>query len=264
MSTLQLNPYFVIPPHVRKQYECLQGLEPPIVCVYRESRYLKLEVAELREVQEIALTIIQEVAKNFVALLHMKLSFPGEGPIPIDASHFIRSQVQKGIREIEEKKQGKSAKLREFYDKKIALIKESENFFVSFFEEHAVFHSTQTEEDAKQWVKDVKPLLYKAVFYEDPKSGKWGDPIPQEVFSENKEQRLRIYHALKEEGFRSVQYPDTEDRVWYAAGKASLIGVVLENGKIQSELGEHDLFEIPLEYGREAIFFRKSHATLYS
>jgi len=264
MCTIHLNPHFVIPPNVKAQNECLHAGEPYVVYVYRDVRYLKLELMSSRDVQEMVTVVVNKVGALVIGLLGGQELPPKKvDKIEMDASYYITTEILDRIGKFEFKRSTANPKSQEFYDRQIQLLREFEPFFQSFFEKHTVFHSNNTEAEMKEWKKDVVSQLYQTVSYGDSQAVLWGKGIPPSVFLDNQKLRMETYLSFKKEGFRCVQHPNAEDRVWYAAGKSTLVGVMQENGRILSELGDHGLFDIPLEYGREAIFFRKSQATLF-
>lgn len=65
-------------------------------------------------------------------------------------------------------------------------------------------------------------------------------------------------------GYKGVLQPQENDLVFYfCEGKANHVGLYTQSGKVHSKLGsdpycrEHDIFDVPLHYGREVVFLRK-------
>ena len=66
-------------------------------------------------------------------------------------------------------------------------------------------------------------------------------------------------------GYRSIKYPDTGDLAFYLAGARPLVGIMNEQGKIESNWGDekirvHDVFSLPRVFGDKVLFFRRSQS----
>ena len=100
MSTLHLNPHFIIPLDIKGQNEWLHAGENEIVYVYRDVHFIKLELMDSREVQEIAISVIDGIARVTIGLLCQQEQ-DEENEVEIDATLYIGTQIDKKIKEIE-------------------------------------------------------------------------------------------------------------------------------------------------------------------
>jgi len=89
------------------------------------------------------------------------------------------------------------------------------------------------------------------------------------IFDSPAAQQRLIHDApilLKKWGYRVITYPDAGDLVLYLSKNEPVhAGIFLESGRILSKMGalnpfvyEHDLGQVPKDYGNRIVFFRKT------